>query len=107
MFKSLLFQVEADSSEIIHDPKLRISEQGFPVEVQNLISTVNLSFPRFDRAVVLSRAIKTLPSTVRLYSNVGPSQSSINSITSMGFIQDRAVRALRSSSDNVVHALEL
>ncbi|KAH8982675.1 hypothetical protein EDB92DRAFT_2117701 [Lactarius akahatsu] len=35
----ILFQVEAEPSETIHDLKLRISEQGFPVETQNLLST--------------------------------------------------------------------
>ncbi|KAI9455447.1 hypothetical protein BJY52DRAFT_643047 [Lactarius psammicola] len=33
------FVVEAEPSETIHDLKLRISEQGFPVETQNLLST--------------------------------------------------------------------
>ncbi|KAF8264428.1 hypothetical protein EI94DRAFT_470670 [Lactarius quietus] len=34
-----VFVVEAEPSQTIHDLKLRISEQGFPVEVQNLLST--------------------------------------------------------------------
>ena len=43
LFKSALFQVVVEPSETIHDLKLRISEQGFPVNVQNLLSTGNLS----------------------------------------------------------------
>lgn len=106
MFKSLLFQVEAEPSEIIHELRLRISEQGFPVAIQNLLSTGNLSFPRSDCTAILSRAIKALPSTARVYSNAGPSQSNIMSIMSMGFTQYQAVRALHASSDNVDQALE-
>ncbi|KAH9062478.1 hypothetical protein EDB87DRAFT_306779 [Lactarius vividus] len=34
-----VFVVEAEPSETIQDLKLRISEQGFPVETQNLLST--------------------------------------------------------------------
>ena len=41
-----------------------------------------------------------------IYSNAAPSQSNIERITGMGFSQDQAVRALRSSHDNVDQAIE-
>jgi len=42
-----------------------------------------------------------------IYSNVGSSQSNIDTIVGMGFSQDQAVRALRASFDNVNQAVEL
>ena len=41
------------------------------------------------------------------YSNLGPSQSNIDKIAGMGFLQDQAVHALRASNDNVDLAIEL
>jgi hypothetical protein len=58
---SLWFQVEAEPSQTIRDLKLRISEQGFPVETQNILSTGNLGFPRSKCAVFSSRSLKANP----------------------------------------------
>ncbi|KAH9046059.1 hypothetical protein EDB84DRAFT_739283 [Lactarius hengduanensis] len=173
-----VFVVEAEPSETIHDLKLRISEQGFPVETQNLLSTgkslqddktigsygikeassLVLMIKAGSAAVLPNPDINSSPSTAPgtlsappppaqatsanhfsvptqasvppevassipraisgtaqgpsfngagIYSNVGPSQSSIETIVGMGFTQDQAVRALRASLDNVDQAVEL
>lgn len=178
-----VFVVEAEPSETIHDLKLRISEQGFPVETQNLLitgkslqddntigsygikeaSTLVLMIKAGSAAVLPNPDINSSPSTAPgtlsappppaqatsanhlsapshahatqtavppdvalsnpqaisgtaqgpsfngagIYSNVGPSQSNIETIVGMGFTQDQAVRALRASLDNVDQAVEL
>ncbi|KAH8994752.1 hypothetical protein EDB86DRAFT_1244585 [Lactarius hatsudake] len=170
--------VEAEPSETIQDLKLRISEQGIPVETQNLLSTGKslqddktigsygikeastlvlmikagstavlpnpntnsspstapgtLSAPPPPAQATLANHLSTpspaavppdvtssIPQTISgtaqgpslngagIYSNVGPSQSNIETIVDMGFTQDQAVRALRASLDNVDQAVEL
>ncbi|KAI9442609.1 hypothetical protein H4582DRAFT_1298152 [Lactarius indigo] len=177
------FVVEAEPSETVHDLKLRISEQGFPVETQNLLitgkslqndktigsygikeaSSLVLMIKAASAAGLPSPSINNSPSTAPgtlgappppaqtasanhlstpfsayatqatvppdvasstpqaisgtaqgpslngagIYSNVGPSQSNVETIVSMGFTQDQAVRALRANFDNVDQAIEL
>ncbi|KAH9159135.1 hypothetical protein EDB89DRAFT_2054221 [Lactarius sanguifluus] len=159
--------VEAEPSETIQDLKLRISEQGFPVETQNLLSTgkslqddktvgsygikeastlvlmikagsttvlpnpninsspgtptqaTSANHPSVPTQASVPPEVASIPQAISgtaqgpslngagIYSNVGPSQSNVETIVGMGFTQDQAVRALRASLDSVDQAVEL
>lgn len=177
------FVVEAEPSETIYDLKLRISEQGFPVEAQNLLNTgkplqddktigsygikegsslvlmIKARSAAVSPSASMSNSPRTAPGTFSpppptvpaasanllsvpspsyatqatvppvvasstpkaisemaqgttlngggIYTNMGPSQSNIDTVVDMGFSQEQAVRALRASFDNVDRAVEL